>query len=716
MVSPLILLTIVRIGYATAIVSDELNDGPITTIRYSPYKTTTTCLQNAISNRTLANGALFTFNFYDGSNYKVFQVPKCIFNTDVAKSIFESVNLTESIEAYRRRYRNFFIPPMYGAFRLVVHSTQIAYINSGLSPPPKSSVIIKDFFIDMKKIHHIPKDKLCQIKNHPAMFNLHIKCSHHTVSWKTNMVSISLTDRFFILTVNPDRTPSEKTLALFFGTIQQLDFKAPYNVGAFLLRQTVDHDLIVVVKRDVFTKYYDFLQDTSFLYKILSVNYNDLSICIRAFSIMASTVLRENQCGQITMKTMELFFTYGLCLFIGNGVTYPEMDPISTAAWRQSELELMGEFVQRCFNTSTANPTPPFQFRMTLKKGVESSDLRKKIASFASGMHASTLADVTYLLRATTIPPTVNEEELLRKLLFNVDAYYRASLNAPISSPIRRILIRIDHSIRTQLNASTTARKHFLLLASMCSPRELLIWSEVLHNPNKGSPSEIYSPCLAGARRDYNSATVRALLHAARRPEHRSNTVIKTTHLLRPKRKELAYESTCIPETIPGTTITAEQRTYTITPEYILQGLVYPISNTIVGKNLLITVLNHKTQCIISKTYRKHASITVMKNITFTDQCEFCGSTLVEYDEVDGVTNLIYIPTIEDLKFITNPRNRILVATQRIHYLLLSKNGTVLEVTDILVNIQSVPYVLIVILAMSFILLLLGCYKICRTK
>nr|WEG69761.1 envelope glycoprotein H [Mastomys natalensis cytomegalovirus 3]WEG69901.1 envelope glycoprotein H [Mastomys natalensis cytomegalovirus 3]WEG70041.1 envelope glycoprotein H [Mastomys natalensis cytomegalovirus 3]WEG70181.1 envelope glycoprotein H [Mastomys natalensis cytomegalovirus 3]WEG70321.1 envelope glycoprotein H [Mastomys natalensis cytomegalovirus 3] len=720
MIFTLILLTILYTLCADEASVNANGQSSASTVRYSPYTDTGICAWNSHSNQTLAREDMFTFNFNDGSNgYKIFQVPRCLFDTTAAKEIFASVDLSEDIDSYRRRFKEFLIIPLNGAYRLVPKSPTKDYPNSGLSPPPSSSITIKDFIIDLRTPHKVLKDKLCVITDHPVLFPIRLACSHHILSWTEYTVTVSLTQKFFIITVSPNPSPSDKTLALFFGDITELSFKAPYNTAAFLLRQTADHDLLTLVKYNAYLQQYRFLTEKNFLSRPLSSDYTAPNICIRMLSIMASRVLKGGYCGTINRYTVEFFFSYGLCLFVTDPITYKDDDSISDAAWRQSELELIGNFVHRCFQTANADPVPPLQSRMTFMKTSDKShenDVRKVVATLATAMNVGTLADMTYLLRADNIPPNVNEDDLFHKLLYTVDAYYRTTLRNSLMTSMRRVLIRVDAAIRTQLNESNWARMNFVLLASMCSQREMLDWSAVVVDPKKGAPSEIYSPCISGARRDYTQETLSSLMRASRRPEYRAEVMINVTHILRPLRYELSDETRCVPEGTLGAIVTAPLKTYSITSEFILKGLTIPVRNTVVGKNLLITVLEHRSQCIVSRTYRELGSIVTLKNVTFTDQCEFCGSTLIEYDEVDGLTDIIHIPTITDLKYITDPENEILIATPRVHYLLLSKNGTVLEVTDILVNVKKISYPIIVVLLIVFILLCIGLYKLCRIK
>nr|WEG69072.1 envelope glycoprotein H [Mastomys natalensis cytomegalovirus 2]WEG69210.1 envelope glycoprotein H [Mastomys natalensis cytomegalovirus 2]WEG69349.1 envelope glycoprotein H [Mastomys natalensis cytomegalovirus 2]WEG69487.1 envelope glycoprotein H [Mastomys natalensis cytomegalovirus 2]WEG69625.1 envelope glycoprotein H [Mastomys natalensis cytomegalovirus 2] len=715
MKTTLILITTASLLCVTRFVAGQ-HESPISSfIRYSPYSRTKVCTNNDRSNVTIADAALFTFNFNDGDTVKVFQVPRCIFDTDVARTIFQSVNLTENIDEYRRRFRDFYIVPLHGTYKLIPKSSIIIYLNSGLSPPPSSSVTIKSFLIDMKTAHQIRKDKLCAISDHPAIFSVRVLCSHHIMQWETHTATISLAAKFFILTLGPNPSPSEDTLALFFGEMRQLDLKAPYSAGAFMLRQTDKHDLLIIVREAAANTHYRFLDEPTFLVKTLSSDYTDLNICLRVFSSLAGTILRTEQCGKITRITTELLFTYGLCMFVANNVRYQENDPISLPAWRQSELELAGQFIRRCFRTLTANPTPTFRSRAVLKTK-DDLHISNIIASLSTAMHTATMADLTYLFRSETIPPNANQNILFEKLLLSVDSYYRSSLKNPLSTQTRRVLLRVDEAIRTQLNTSEPARIHFLLLASMCSPKELLLWSEALYTPNKGAPSELYSPCLCGARRDYNHNTIKTLLSTARRPAYRGDTAMMVSKLFTPPRKEVAEESYCLPDTVSSTSITSAEVTYVFTSEYAIKGVIYPVTNTVIGKNLIITVLKRQTACILSKKYRDLASVTVVNNVTFTERCEFCGSTLVEYDEVGGLTNIIYIPTFIDLQFITDPQNRLLVATPRIHYLLLTKNGTVLEVTDILIRMKRVSYSIMIISMVATTICLAGLYKLCRRK
>ncbi|AAF99165.1 pR75 [rat cytomegalovirus strain Maastricht] len=733
MISPLILLlaTHLSCGDRPARGGGPRQPPRLPVIHYTPFAANRSCQQNATRNATVADNGLFTLNFVDEDAVKVFQLPRCLFDTQVAREIFASVDLTETAESYRRRFRDFFVVPLYGAFRLAVAAPDAdrRCANPGLSPPPEGAIKVKDFPIELRTIHHIPRTKICAVADHPAMFNLRVRCSHHRLRWASYEATISLTPRFFVLTINPDGYPSTRTLAAFFGDVREIDLKAPYSPTAFLLRQTEAHDLLLVVREKAATTTFGFLTDRDLLNDTFSVEYTDLTICLRVLSLLASRLLRMGLCGKIERPAFEFLLTYGTCLFLGNSVTYHADVDVGVPLWRQSELELIGDFARRCFGASSAdgNPTPPFRSRAALRTPPPENDfydngratadvLSRALSAYARTLHASTLADLAYLFRAPPASPGPTPVSLLPQLLPTAEAYYTHSLTAPLPRTTRRVLIRIDGAIRSHLNASEAARTLFAILASMCSPRELLTWTDILHDARIGGPSDAYSPCLSGARKDYTEQSIQELLRTARRSEGRAALVMLASERLRPAHRELSHEGSCAPESVPTATITTEDRTYVISTRYILKGLVFPIGNTVIGKNLLITALERRSPCVYSTSYRSHSSITVLKNITFTEHCEFCGSVLMEYDEVGGINSLIYIPTLADLKQITEPKNDILVATSRTHYLLLTKNGTVFEVTDILVDIKSMSYPVVILVVLVGLLGLFGLYKVCSRR
>lgn len=718
-------------GEKSAIINPPPIASHLPVIQYSPFRANKSCEQNATRNATVADSGLFTLNFVDGDTLKVFQLPRCLFDTQVAREIFASVDLTETVDSYRTRFRTYFIVPMYGAFRLTSKASDAAhrYGNPGLSPPPQGTLALKDFPLDLSVLHHIPRTKVCAVLDHPVMFNFRVHCSHHRIRWTGYETTISLSRHFFALTINPGGFPSNQTLAAFFGNVREVDLKAPYSPAAFLLRQTEAHDLLLVVRDDVAMQRYNFLTERNLLNDTLSAEYTDLSICLRVLSHLASAVVRTGNCGKIDRTSFEFFFTYGLCLFIGNEIEYEQNADIGVPLWRQSELELMGEFARRCFGASPedGDPIPPFKTRANYRtpppklkmNGIDTKnkyEIPSAISEYASEMNSATLADLAYLFRTPNASPGHRTDALLIKLLSAMEEYYRNSLTTPLSQTTRRVLLRIDAATRGHLNTSQAARLHFALITSMCSPREMLAWTDVLYDPKIGSPSHTFSPCLSGGRKDYSQQTVQELLRIARRPESRAQLVMAASERLRPLHRELTHEGNCAPENVPTATITSEERTYVISTKYIIKGIVFPIGNTVIGKNLLITVLDRRTRCEYSTSYRSHSSIVVLKNITFTENCEFCGSTLVEYDEVGGINSLIHIPTLTDLKLITDPKHQILVATSRTHYLLLTKNGTVFEVTDILVDIKTMSYPIVILIVLVGLLAIFGFYKVCSRR
>lgn len=387
---------------------------------------------------------------------------------------------------------------------------------------------------------------------------------------------------------------------------------------------------------------------------------------------------------------------------------------MSLAAWHLSEKELAGEFVRRCFASSDPNPTPPANISIRHDRGAKDLTWTQALDQIGHGIKSTTLIDLLYLFRNYHTPAEGTYARLLQSVSRTMEACYHQSLLREISPVTRHSLIRIEGIVRPRLNDSYEARSIWVMLTSMCSPRELLMWTETLFREDLGAPSHTYSPCLSGGRTDYTRHDFRRLLSAAGRDLVRGDVALGVAQRFRITLAESSHEAICLPETTTRSVVTARDATYVVTDQYLLKALSYPITNTVVGKNLLVSVLPRFVTCVLSNQFRERGQIRVQDNITMTERCEYCGSTLVEYDEADGVVSLVYLADPEHLSIITDPQNQILIDNPRVHYLLLTSNGTVLEITDIFVSLRRFNYAVIGLIIAAILVILFAICRIAR--
>lgn len=85
---------------------------------------------------------------------------------------------------------------------------------------------------------------------------------------------------------------------------------------------------------------------------------------------------------------------------------------------------------------------------------------------------------------------------------------------------------------------------------------------------------------------------------------------------------------------------------------------------------------------------------------------------MIEYDEIGGVNNIIYLEDTLDLLYVTSSNSDMLVASPRTHYLMVTKNGTVIEVTDIVVDINETSILLIIVYVIFSIAVLFGITRV----
>lgn len=86
----------------------------------------------------------------------------------------------------------------------------------------------------------------------------------------------------------------------------------------------------------------------------------------------------------------------------------------------------------------------------------------------------------------------------------------------------------------------------------------------------------------------------------------------------------------------------------------------------------------------------------------------------MEYDDIDGPLQYIYIKNIDELKTLTDPNNNLLVPNTRTHYLLLAKNGSVFEMSEVGIDIDQVSIILVIIYVLIAIIALFGLYRLIR--
>lgn len=671
---------------------------PSIDVQVSPFSNLTSCRNGEEVSNSIATEGLFTFNFYDNGKITAYQVPRCIFAEPAAKTVMESCDLTESLQSYRDRFREYFIVPINGAYLLIQDRRQLGWPKNDAIVPIHSGSLPT---INLTTPHLLTFPETCVLfRDHRALFPTILPCTRLTTEVEGYRIEYAISEPFFSLSLTPAR--STEPIHLIFGDLSRVDVKAPYVTGAFILRQTDRDDLMIVGLDLEIRQHVSHASDPAFLEEVLRFRYENITTALGIFQALALKTLTRRRCGSFTSSTHELFFAYGTLIHTAHRTAYRGTVAPSVVFHVQSELVIASAFMRRCFGLDTGG----LDYRIAAQLAYETF---QKIPAPPDGL----FLDLTLALDPKT---SFLDDTQIQRLLRIADVRYRTSLTSILDPGRRRDLSRVNELIHRDVNDSHPTRALFLLQTSMCSPREIIHWARALSDYDGRSLSTTYSPCIGSGRRDYTEDGVFRLLRAGRvgPSSPTADTLVTIMKSLRPPNRETFVETACLPDETLYAIVTQPDRTYVISSSYLVKGHAYPVTNTVVGKNLVITSLERSAACQPSKLAKSTLSIAVVRNVTFTERCEFCGSTLMEYDEIEGLNDLMHVATLEDLKTITDPANELLIASPRTHYLLLTGNGTVFEVTDIFVDIRETSVIMVILYVAIGAIMLFAIYRIFR--
>ncbi|AAK57120.1 Y75 [Tupaiid betaherpesvirus 1] len=676
------------------------------------------CLHNITRNQSLVQDGLITLNFWqeDGRTVKIFQVPRCIFTTPEAEELMRHVDLTETLEDYRFRFQRYFISSLFGAYRLLGHS-----VVSPTPPPPTAAtrpvsepnrdgdayLLVTDgrrYFVNVSEPHRLnfERNDPCQFfLDHPVLFPLLLPCQTQTLHTPQRKVTLSFTPDFFVLEIHQDPVP----ILLIFGRTDWIDAKAPYDGSLFYLRQTTHHDLWLVADTNTVLVHYPFLARQSFLNRTLSLNYYDRARLERVFEELALQVLLypSPTTAPLPHHTVELLFSYALMVFVADRDD-PGLLPFEDFLERHLALVAAERFLASSFDAS-----PPLlrydDLVPTLRlfgrhpgPRAPSPDVWLKVAALLAESGQLRLLTLEQAAAAVSLVDSIHHEATLTRL-----------------SPRHREDLYLLNEISHRSTDFLPLRRHILTAqTSLCSPREIFLWNGMVYKGAGLSLRSIYTPCFGGGRRDYTTERLDELFGLTTSGKLHRHTLHQLLKRFRPTRLGTFPQLACLPDDVPHAVIPLGNYTYVLSPRYLLYGRTFPITNTVIGNDLVLTVTDEKRNCTRTELIHDPGTITVVKNITSTQRCEFCDSALVEYDEVKGLTDIFYLPTLSDILYVTDPANGLLAASPRTHYLLFTRNATVLEVTDFLVEIKETPVILIIVFALLSIGALFCLYRFCR--
>ncbi|AEV80612.1 envelope glycoprotein H [Cercopithecine betaherpesvirus 5] len=686
----------------------ELTLRPITFLRENSTRCDNNGTQRNIS--TVRENAM-TFNFYDSARrYTVFQLPRCLFTGTLAESFLNQVDLSTPLTKYLEKL-NLYATASQDGIQYEYHGQNLSQQNHlqehpSTVPPPTNLHLQttisygKSATINASGLHTPIFNNTCYLfKDHELLFTTAVACSYQAFYiTEHEYLQLTLTENFIVLTV----VIREKPLVLIFGNLDRVMFKAPYNNINFILKQTTQHKLIFLVKKEDLI-YHTYIKRQDFLKDIFSINYQDLQEVISTWNKYAVNVLQSGQCHSITQKTVETAFAYGLMLYTAS-IAPPTQTSVSRAIDQHTSILLAEEFLSSCMAKTQPRNT------LIYPKAIEMANTTLT----ASGQISSVLS----INRLVYILARQNQHQLINKaameqVLQLIRLLHKTHISSFISRFARQELYLAGSTIHSMLNHSTERRKIFVLETGLCTLAELSHWSQLIGSAEHLYVSDLYSPCAGSGRRDHALEHFQKMFPKATK-SRTVQTALSVLDILRPQTVGTFPEVSCVSTDKSFAVLTVSSAiTYTVSGDYLLRGTSFPVMTTVVGHSIIITQVPTNTTCSPSSSKHETLPIVMLRNISL-EQCDFCESAMVEYDDSQGIVNVMYIDDREDLLFALDESNNIFVRSPRTHYLMLLKNGTVFEVTEAVIDQTDTHIVLIVIYALAAIFGLYVLYRIVK--
>ncbi|QIA46057.1 envelope glycoprotein H [Human betaherpesvirus 5] len=693
-------------------------------IRFLRENTTQCTYNSSLRNSTVVRENAISFNFFQTYNqYYVFHMPRCLFAGPLAEQFLNQVDLTETLERYQQRLNTYaLVSKDLASYRSFSQQLK-AQDSLGQQPttvPPPIDLSIPHVWMppqttphDWKGSHttsglHRPHfNQTCILfDGHDLLFSTVTPCLHQGFYLMDELryVKITLTEDFFVVTVSID---DDTPMLLIFGHLPRVLFKAPYQRDNFILRQTEKHELLVLVKKTQLNRH-SYLKDSDFLDAALDFNYLDLSALLRnSFHRYAVDVLKSGRCQMLDRRTVEMAFAYALALFAaarqeeaGTEISIPR------ALDRQAALLQIQEFMITCLSQ-----TPP---RTTLLLYPTAVDLAKRAL-----WTPDQITDITSLVRLVYILSKQNQQHLipqwaLRQIADFALQLHKTHLASFLSAFARQELYLMGSLVHSMLVHTTERREIFIVETGLCSLAELSHFTQLLAHPHHEYLSDLYTPCSSSGRRDHSLERLTRLFPDATVPAT-VPAALSILSTMQPSTLETFPDLFCLPlgESFSALTV-SEHVSYVVTNQYLIKGISYPVSTTVVGQSLIITQTDSQSKCELTRNMHTTHSITAALNISL-ENCAFCQSALLEYDDTQGVINIMYMHDSDDVLFALDPYNEVVVSSPRTHYLMLLKNGTVLEVTDVVVDATDSRLLMMSVYALSAIIGIYLLYRMLKT-
>ncbi|AEV80926.1 envelope glycoprotein H [Saimiriine betaherpesvirus 4] len=662
---------------------------PYPVIRYLRETNITQCANGTFRNTSTIRDDAITFNFYnakENNKMQVFQVPRCLFTSKLAEELMDKVDLFESFESYKRKLDVYATVP-----------TDIPYLhyNHILVKEAPTTTSDSSYNVNISDFRSLDTSSCTLFEKHDVIFTIHTSCAEQTLSDQHSEINITFTSSFILTKMKLHN----HSLILLFGDLNNITFKAPFEKDNFIFRQTQQHDVIILIRKDAMATY-PFLKKTDFP-SVLKTNYENVSEIFKVFNQQAVNNLMENTCTGIHEKTIDLLFTYTTLVFSTIRNTHRDL--------RTTIEELTGimeatNYIFTCIPHQKSSQHLMYNASSTYHTLLNNDHwLRSNVDVNTHLIYVAIKQDATSSITEKAMN-TLTESSL---------KIHKKNIASFISRHDRRELGLMAFIIHSTSSYNKQRRQIFATLTGLCSMPEANHWSNIVTKGADLGLADLYTPCSGGGRRDHTLERIAKLFPAMTPKSTSTQTLFRVLTFFRPSINRFP-EISCLNTEDTFTTVTLPRHTFLFTNEHTIAGTSFPVTSTIVGVNIIITVIPSNATCQRSNQMHTTLPIVMAKNITLTSECNFCESALIEYHDEAGLVNLMYLHDTEDLKFTLDDKNKIFVNYPRTHYIMALRNGTVIEVTDVVLDIKDTSLLVLTLYTTAALFGLFLLYRIFR--
>nr|APO38433.1 envelope glycoprotein H [Human betaherpesvirus 6A]APO38604.1 envelope glycoprotein H [Human betaherpesvirus 6A]AVK93670.1 U48 [Human betaherpesvirus 6A] len=649
-----------------------------------------------------------TFNFYTKNDTRIYQVPKCLLGSDITYHLFDAINTTESLTNYEKRVTRFYEPPMNDILRLSpVPSVKQFNLDRSIQPQVVYSLNMYPsqgiYYVRVVEVRQMQYDNVsCKLPNSlkELIFPVQVRCAKITRYVGEDIYTHFFTPDFMILYIqNP-----AGDLTMMYGNTTSINFKAPYRKSSFIFKQTLTDDLLLIVEKDVIDVQYRFISDATFVDETLN-DVDEVEALLLKFNNLGIQTLLRGDCKKPNYAGIpQMMFLYGIVHFSYSTKNTGPM-PVLRVLKTHENLLSIDSFVNRCVNVSEGTLQYPKMKEFLKYEPSDYSYITKN-----KSISVSTL--LTYLATAYESNVTISKYKWtdIANTLQNIYEKHMFFTNLTFSD--RETLFMLAE-IANFIPTDERMQRHMqLLIGNLCNPVEIVSWARMLTADKAPNLENIYSPCASPVRRDVTNSFLKTVLTYASLDRYRSD-MMEMLSVYRPPNMERIAAIQCLSPSEPAASLTLPNVTFVISPSYVIKGVSLTITTTIVATSIIITAIPLNSTCVSTNYKYAGQDLLVLRNIS-SQTCEFCQSVVMEYDDIDGPLQYIYIKNIDELKTLTDPNNNLLVPNTRTHYLLLAKNGSVFEMSEVGIDIDQVSIILVIIYILIAIIALFGLYRLIR--